>query len=82
VASAEVLVGNGSVALFDLLCRTWREHGLLKPGQPVLVEEPCYDRVLHLLRSHGARVIPVPVGADGPDIAAIEAACAARPALF
>ncbi|MBN8942903.1 MAG: PLP-dependent aminotransferase family protein [Rhizobiales bacterium] len=82
VDTAEVMVGNGSVALFDLLCRTWLEHGRLKPGQPVLVEAPCYDRVLHLLRSHGAHVIPVPVDADGPDIAAIEAGCAGRPALF
>lgn len=60
---ANVMAADGSVALFDLLCRIW-----VKPGQTVLIEEPCYDRVVHLLRCYGANIIAIPMEADGPDL--------------
>lgn len=69
-----VMVGDGSVALFDILCRLW-----LKPGQTVLVEEPCYDRILHLLRYYGANVITVPLESDGPNLELLEAAAKNTP---
>jgi 2-aminoadipate transaminase len=56
-----VVVGNGSVGLFDLFCRS-----TLRPGDQVLVEAPCYDRVLRLLRFYGANVRAVRLDDDGP----------------
>jgi 2-aminoadipate transaminase len=58
-----VVVGNGSVGLLDLLCRS-----TLRPRERVIVEAPCYDRVLRLLRLHGADVRAVRLDADGPVI--------------
>jgi len=72
-----VLVGDGSVALFDILCRIW-----LQKGQTVLVEEPCYDRVVCLLRYYGANVVSVRMEDDGPSIEALETAAKAAPLFF
>ena len=72
-----VMTGDGSVGLFDILCRI----GLTK-GQTVLVEEPCYDRVLHLLRYYGANVISVPMEVDGPRLEILEAAAKRSPRFF
>ncbi|UPJ94911.1 PLP-dependent aminotransferase family protein [Bradyrhizobium sp. 172] len=77
VSLENVMVGDGSVALFDILCRIW-----LKKGQTVLVEEPCYDRILHLLRYYGANIINVGMDNDGPSIEALEAAAKASPLFF
>ncbi len=67
VSPDQVLLGNGSLQLIDFL-----GLGLLQPGDLVLVESPTYDRVLTLLRRRGARVLGLPLDADGPDIAALE----------
>lgn len=72
-----VMVADGSVAIFDLLCRIW-----LRKGQTVLVEEPCYDRILHLLRYYGANIVTVPLEMDGPAIDALDAAAKGKPAFF
>jgi 2-aminoadipate transaminase len=63
----EVLVGNGSLELIEFLCR----H-LLSPGDRVFTERPTYDRTVTLLRRHGASIVDIPVGADGPDIDFLE----------
>ena len=72
-----VMVGDGSVALFDILCRVW-----LRKGQTVLVEEPCYDRIVCLLRYHGANVVGVRMDDDGPSSEALEEAAKASPLFF
>lgn len=63
VEADQVLVTNGSLQadafLFDQL---------VKPGEPVVVERPTYDRTLLNLRNLGAQVCPVTVEADGLDI--------------
>ncbi|MDP9309336.1 MAG: PLP-dependent aminotransferase family protein [Chloroflexota bacterium] len=68
VTPDHVMLGNGSLQLVDFLA-----HGLLEPGDLVLVESPTYDRTLTLLRRAGARVQGVPLEHDGLDIAALEA---------
>lgn len=68
VAPEQVLLGNGSLQLIDFL-----GLGMLEPGDLVLVESPTYDRVLTLFRRRGARVLGIPMEADGPDIAVLEA---------
>ena len=72
-----VLTGNGSLQLIEFLCL----H-LLKPGDVVFTESPTYDRTITLLRRHGARVIGIPLEADGPNIAALEKALSAAPKFF
>ena len=49
------------------------EH-LLEPGDRVVVEQPTYDRTLLMLQRLGVELVPVPLEADGLDVAALEAA--------
>lgn len=78
VAAERVIVANGSLQLIDLL--GW---ALLERGDAVFVESPTYDRTLTLLRRHGAAIVGIPMEADGPDMAAFEAALGRhRPKLF
>src|SRR6185503_6472691 len=65
----QVLTSNGSLQIIDFLC-----HHLLKPGDVVFTEIPTYDRTLTLLKRHGAKVVGIPLHADGPDIEALEKA--------
>jgi DNA-binding transcriptional MocR family regulator len=67
VPAEQVIVTNGSMQadafLFDALVR---------PGDPVIVENPTYDRTLASLRGRGADVRPVELEPDGIDVAALE----------
>jgi GntR family transcriptional regulator/MocR family aminotransferase len=70
----QVVVTAGAQQGIDLVLRV-----LLAPGDAVLVEDPCYPAVRAALQAAGARVVPVPVDAQGMDVAAgIAAAPAAR----
>lgn len=71
VSVDRVLTGNGSLQLIEFLCL----H-LLKPGDVVFTEAPTYDRTIGLLRRHGAKIVGIPVEADGPNIDALEQALA------
>jgi DNA-binding transcriptional MocR family regulator len=62
-----VMTGNGSLQLVEFMCL-----GLLKPGDVVFTENPTYDRTITMLRRHGARIVGIPLEADGPDMAALE----------
>lgn len=61
-----LLTGSGSQAL-DLICRF-----LLRPGDTVLVDDPCYFNFQALLRAHQISVVSVPYTTDGPDVALFE----------
>lgn len=72
-----LLAGSGTQAI-DLVCRF-----LLRPGDAVLVDDPCYFNFQSLLRAHQARVIGVPMTREGPDLAAFaQAAQAHAPRLY
>jgi len=72
-----LLTGSGTQAV-DLVCRF-----LLRPGDTVLVDDPCYFNFQPLLRAHQVRIVSVPYTPAGPDVAAFEAALAAeRPRLY
>jgi GntR family transcriptional regulator/MocR family aminotransferase len=45
---------------------------LIDPGDAAWVEDPCYRATLDILRAADAQIVPVPVDADGLDIAAGE----------
>ena len=69
VSADRVLTGNGSLQIVEFLCL-----GLLKPGDVVFTENPTYDRTITMLRRHGLQVVGIPLDADGPNLAALEAA--------
>jgi len=76
--AANIVTTYGASQAFDLLARL-----LLAPGDAVLVEDPGYFVLFEQLRAQHVRLIPVPRHADGPDLAALEAACRAhRPRAF
>ncbi|MFC7547048.1 PLP-dependent aminotransferase family protein [Plantactinospora sp. GCM10030261] len=64
VTSDQVLVTNGSLQADAFLF----DH-LVKPGDPVVVERPTYDRTLLNLQQQGGQVYQVPVEPDGVDTA-------------
>jgi DNA-binding transcriptional MocR family regulator len=74
----ELLVTHGSTHGVELVLRT-----LLRPGDTVVVEDPCYFLSASMLEPLGVSVVAIPRGPDGPDLAAFEAACQIqRPRLF
>jgi 2-aminoadipate transaminase len=78
VSVDQVLLSNGSLQILDFL--GWV---LLEGEATVFTESPSYDRALTLFRRHGARVVGIPLEADGPDIEALEAALTEhRPRFF
>jgi 2-aminoadipate transaminase len=69
VSVDRIITSNGSLQLIEFLCLQ-----MLKPGDLVFTEAPSYDRTIGLLRRHGARVVGIPLEADGPNIEALERA--------
>jgi GntR family transcriptional regulator/MocR family aminotransferase len=61
----QVLVVSGAQAGIDLAARL-----LLDPGDPAWVEDPGYYGARGALTAAGARLVPVPVDADGLDLGA------------
>lgn len=69
VATAEdVTITNGTQQALDLLTRV-----LLAPGDRIAVEDPCYTPARLCFESHGVRVVPVPVDAEGLVVDALPA---------
>jgi DNA-binding transcriptional MocR family regulator len=72
-----VLTDSGSAAI-DLAIRL-----LVRPGDAVLVDDPCYYNFRAKLALYGARVIGVPFRTDGPDpVLFAEAAARHRPVAW
>ena len=67
----QIIVLSGAQQAIDLSIRT-----LLDPGAPVWVEDPGYGATREALSAAGARLVPVPVDANGLDV---EAGIAASP---
>lgn len=72
-----MLTGSGTQAT-DLVCRF-----LLRPGDTVLVDDPCYFNFRALLRAHQAKIVGVPYTRSGPDVARFEQILGSiRPRLY
>lgn len=79
VAQADqlMLTSTGTQAL-DLICRF-----LLRPGDTVLIDDPCYFNFQALLKAHQVKVVSVPYTVAGPDLDAFETVLEAeRPRLY
>jgi DNA-binding transcriptional MocR family regulator len=64
---SQIVTTVGATHALDLVCRT-----LLQPGDAVLVDEPGWAVEYARLSRMGVRLLPVPRGADGPDLAVLE----------
>ncbi|MEW7007539.1 PLP-dependent aminotransferase family protein [Lentilitoribacter sp. EG35] len=72
-----LLTPSGTQAI-DLICRF-----LLRAGDTVLVDDPCYFNFQALLRAHQVNIIAVPLTKNGPDLPAFEQALIAhKPRLY
>ena len=77
VSEAEVLVGNGSLQLQDLVASY-----IAGPGTTVFTEQPSYDRAIKTFRRRGARVVGIPLEEDGISVERLEAALAREVPAF
>jgi DNA-binding transcriptional MocR family regulator len=74
----QIVTTIGATHALDIVART-----LLQPGDAVLVDEPGWAVEYERLGRLGVRLLPVPRGADGPDLATMAAlAQAHRPRLY
>ena len=67
---AHIMTTVGATHALDIVSRT-----LLKAGDPVMVEEPGWSVEFARLDALGARVLPVPRGPQGPDLAVMARYC-------
>jgi DNA-binding transcriptional MocR family regulator len=77
VDPARVVVTNGSLQGFSFVAR----H-LVKGGARFLVEAPCYDRSLSILRRLGAEVEQVELADDGLDLEALAGVLRANDVVY
>ncbi|WP_048645949.1 PLP-dependent aminotransferase family protein [Nitratireductor soli] len=63
-APGQIMLTDSGTQAIDLVCRL-----LLKPGDTVLVDDPCYFNFHALLRAHQVNIVGVPYTVSGPDIA-------------
>jgi len=78
VGADQVLLTASGTQAIDLICRF-----LLRPGDTVLVDDPCYFNFHALLGAHQAPVVGVPHTPTGPDPSRFgEALAAHHPRLY
>ena len=74
----QIITTVGATHALDIVSRT-----LLRPGDPVMVEEPGWAVEFARLASLGMQVLPVPRRADGPDLEVVARYCEShRPKLL
>ncbi|MGF1623744.1 MAG: PLP-dependent aminotransferase family protein, partial [Alphaproteobacteria bacterium] len=73
-----ILLTDSATAAIDMICRF-----LLRPGDAVLIDDPCYYNFQSMLATHHVRVHAVPYTDTGPDLEAFaQAAQAHAPRLY
>ena len=78
VSPDQILLTSSGTQAIDLICRF-----LLRPGDTVLVDDPCYFNFQALLRVHQVKIVSVPYTSIGPDTTLFaEALAEHRPRLY
>ncbi|MEJ0085576.1 MAG: PLP-dependent aminotransferase family protein [Pseudomonadota bacterium] len=78
VSPEQLITTAGATEAIDLVARRF-----LAPGDTVFVEDPAWFVMFARFAAFGARIVGVPRGADGPDLAALESLLAReKPKLF
>ncbi|MEP7294162.1 MAG: PLP-dependent aminotransferase family protein, partial [Chloroflexota bacterium] len=67
VTTAELMGTSGALSAVDIVCRT-----LTRPGDVVVVEDPTFFFVVHVLRMCHVEVVGVPLCEQGIDLDALE----------
>ena len=70
------LTGSGTHAI-DLVLRL-----LVKPGDLILIDDPCYFNFHAILKAHHLQAIAVPFNENGPDVERFAEALQFRPKLY
>jgi 2-aminoadipate transaminase len=70
----DLLITNGCQQALDLIGRV-----LLRPGDPVAIEDPVYPGLKNLLAGMGAQLIGIPVGPHGVEPAQVDRVLRERP---
>jgi DNA-binding transcriptional MocR family regulator len=68
LAPDHLLTTLGATQALDLIIR---HH--IQPGDRVLVDDPCNNNLVQLLKLRGAIILGIPRGHDGPDLPAVAA---------
>lgn len=77
-APDQIITSVGATHALDIISRT-----LLRPGDPVMVEEPGWAVEFARLTALGMRLLPVPRRADGPDLEVMARYCEVhKPKLY
>ncbi|ARU06627.1 GntR family transcriptional regulator [Comamonas serinivorans] len=69
----QVITTAGATQALDIIART-----LLRPGDSVMVESPGWSVEFARLQALGLRMLPVPRGPEGPDLAVMARYCEAH----
>jgi len=73
----QIVVTSGAQQGLDLLIRA-----IIRPGDTVWAEDPCYPMARAALEGAGARIIAVPVDDEGLDVASGKKLCLAAKAAY
>ncbi|WP_374666592.1 PLP-dependent aminotransferase family protein [Acinetobacter sp.] len=73
----QILISDSATHSIDLIFR----H-LLKAGDTVLIDDPCYFNFRALIKAHGLNCIAVSYGKNGPDVEAFKQALHFQPKLY
>ncbi|MFT0534190.1 PLP-dependent aminotransferase family protein [Castellaniella hirudinis] len=74
VAPQHILTTLGATQALDLIL-----HRLVRPGDHVLVDEPCNGNLIQLIQLHQGIPLGVPRRRDGPDLDSLDRLLQARP---
>lgn len=69
-APSQIVTTVGATHALDIVSRT-----LLRPGDYVMLDEPGWAIEFARLTALGIRILPIPRGAEGPDLAVMERYC-------
>ena len=73
----QILITDSATQSIDLIFRN-----LLKPGDSIVIDDPCYFNFKALIKAHGLNSIAVPFTKNGPDAACFKEALQHRPKLY
>lgn len=73
----QILISDSATQSIDLIFR----H-LLKAGDTVIIDDPCYFNFRALIQAHGLKCIAVPFGKNGPEVEAFKQAMQFQPKLY
>jgi DNA-binding transcriptional MocR family regulator len=73
----QILIADSATQSIDLLFRK-----LLKAGDVILIDDPCYFNFQALIKTHHLKTITVPFTKTGPDVEKFKEALAYEPKLY